>query len=408
MSSESKSDCESLISNSMDIPTLLQEAEKHPDCARLVDELCRQKFAEKYLRISRSFNDGSSDIKDWGKIVEINNATLAEELMQKYGQGISSVRISLGSESNGAAKKIITILNRSNKALKHLKLSSEEPDVFSDVNQPFDNVEYLLLNDKFAKVESKTLKFNEMFPKLKHLQLTGVALSEKGSLGVHFSNLVELGISPSSKRNIFDDDVKELIKMNPQVRKLDLSNIPIELVKFCSENFHDLDSIKLLHVPKNSDQIRFEKVKRVQVDWALENFSHNMDFGQLEEFDINGDTPLIDEWVNFVARHTTLQKYRIQEWIHDKHLKMLIGKHPNLVEASFTLAADVKADTIIAFMQASSYLQKITIWHGKSDNLDYMAPFPSGFEQQIKGKLSYRSHTSLYTELTKKSEFSEN
>lgn len=94
------------------------------------------------------------------------------------------------------------------------------PCIFEIIQKPFNNLESLCV---VACEFGSELPFNRIFPNLKYLKLGKNSYHYTSAIRLHFSALTDLALhDPWSLKKFDQCDVKELLRLNPQLEKLEL------------------------------------------------------------------------------------------------------------------------------------------------------------------------------------------
>lgn len=162
-----------------------------------------------------------------------------------------------------------------------------------------------------------------------------------------------------------EDDIKNMIEKNPQLQSLSLYYTTLNFLQFLSQHLHNLEYLELPYIITHSSyegNINFNSVKRLKVGATSDYFAQNATFEQLQELELDSAPDVSSVWIEFIERITNLTKSNIVEGeICNEELAMLTERVPNLNDASFILAPDIEAETIVAFLQRNINLNRVNL-----------------------------------------------
>lgn len=350
-------DCKLMIFEQLDLADLLELRKMSPYFKELADYIFSRDFASKAIVFHQGFT--YDRLVDQHNVLNLTDVSLIERLFKNYGPMISRLDISFKSDTKNESKEVIDLANRYCTDLKQLHLFSYDQETLDDVNAPFLSVENVLMYGDFRRLGSKTLQLNEIFPNLRTLLLDRLYLFDREETKQKYPKLQYLGLSLKLDE-MLENKIYEMIKKNSQIQNVSLhlgtpryismikNLLPqlenLELHSFSAENFGNftLTTIKKLTVGSNTiDGIIFEALEELQF-----NFSR-----------LDGDN-----WADFIDKHPKLIKLDITgDPIDETLLPKIVGKLPNLIEASFKIGSTNDGEAFVQFLKKSDRFEKLEI-----------------------------------------------
>lgn len=296
-----------------------------------------------------------------GDIIHIFDYDVAVSVLKYFGTYISKLEFDYLYDIKHQLKHMIRLANKHCDNLTYLYLGTHVEDAFEVIDRPFSNVIDLSLLGKFKRIGNESFTMNEMFPKLQNLTLNSFDDSVV-DLDVHFPHLISLDIEFSSN-GPFYNEIKKLIKKNPQIRYLRLNYIYSSFIDFVSKNLENLES---LNIPKIkwvdfTDEIHFKNVKKFEIDYVVGRL--NLTFEEIEEF--HCDPSKFVNWLDFAEKHKKLKKLFLKGggYITNEDLWILAENVHHLTEASFECNSFVELKNLVKFLENSKNLEKLHLSH---------------------------------------------
>lgn len=384
----------------MDILDILSLGEESPQSLPIAQEIYKLKYSDKFIWIDVSYRDPvyikSEFINDPESIIFRKIGT-AGRFLRLFGHLISKIGIT---ESKNIIDDNVpiaeTISLYCSETLKELQFSEMVySDIFKDFEKPFKNLEYLSLWGHFEIVSSEKFNFGELFPAVKTLSLKDVKLDDKIGFVSKLQHLEHLSVTLKLNEHLDDtfgflddNDIMELIKMNPHIHHLTLSSCNRAMLQFVSENMPQLKTLELGEYDEsNSDdqrEINFNNLKSFKMlEFIKGDLLRNIQFENLEELEIRNEKS-DKTWIDAVAQNFHLKKLHIKEpALNNEDLNELarIIAPRDITEltakVNITLPSDTILRTIINFVNGQPQTLKYT-WYVVQDSpsimivLDYL------------------------------------
>lgn len=278
------------------------------------------------------------------------------------------------SAKNGT-KELLKLMSHHSNGLKELVIASGYRNPLKYVDQPFKNVETLTFMGTFKRFNSETLAFNEIFPKLRQLDIIDSSVDDRNSIVLPFKQLESVEMRFNWQDHT-DKCPEQFITLNPQIQRLAIYSSSLWFLDFLSKHSPNLQHLEYgASIDKEhsvyKDIVHFKSVKHLKIIASVENcqrrdaFAEHVTLEQLQDFETIGTSygmwSLSQTWIDFIGRNVHLQKLRINWHINDRILKLLISKVPNVVEAAFTRYSveNANTDLILEFFRTNTNLKRL-------------------------------------------------
>lgn len=349
--------------------TLLAVAQINEYFRGLAANFFKRKYDDKVVEIRSQYDDQKRDIAEYRENLIIERLDVIEKLFKSFGEVISRATLNTGNTfQDKFIERVVKIVSHNSEGLNIFKLYCIDRLLLEYVDEPFRNVEHLILTNRFQNLRSKTLKLNDIFPNLRKLHLKEAHIKNALSLIVPFKHLEQLDVQFGLNYDI--PAVGDLIEKNPQLRKLGMNACSIEFLEFLSVNAPNLDYLTFgLTKPTPSELntvIHFKSVKHLSLGTDYNAFPKNVTFDQLEELQLTGTGSATNLWMNFIKKHVKLNKVEVEWFVLNSQLESLIGNVPNVIEAHFGINTDVQNETIVAFLEGNDQLKRLELNYRES------------------------------------------
>lgn len=354
------------------LPDLLEKARLNEKSRLMAADVYKRKFSHKALHITANSNSINEN-----EIV-IEDLKVLSKMFKYFGHLITIVSIENNGTVNKNFRKILKIINENCDGLKELKLSCIEPqtdsvlnlfsskvNIFEYIRKPFNNVESLRLDGSFFKLKNNKLAFNEMFPNLTKLELKYLQLDDENSLSVSFKYLNFLSLIVQNLND--EENIEELILMNPQITTLGALGVSMKLLHFTSIHLPNLKSLRNLSMRRTYTDylnnvfysVHFENVEYLTVWAAYTELCREVTFGNLKSVWILPDnckrSIMHDIWIEFIKGNTDLGYIESNLILNNRQLKTIIEAFPKLNYALLLLGSTITPDIIYdAFKEAEN------------------------------------------------------
>ncbi|XP_031631982.1 uncharacterized protein LOC116346184 [Contarinia nasturtii] len=325
-------ECLTVIFQYLDLKDLYNVAEADKHFVPVVRSIFSQRYRHKQLVLNLS--DISANVSS--DCIEIPKELNTTAFFEYFGSAILKLKVIGMDWCPNEIKESF---------LKHCTASIVELELvsctycFKGVDQPFENVKHLVINDSTLW----SLWPDQWFPNVIELHLKFKSIHANFLPG-HFPKMTRLDIDDPNMK-ILPRIVDRMIRMNPQLTCLGVQrDYDIEFLRVASESLPHLKHLELF-VPKDGfrssgdQKIHFENVKT----FALAKL-HDADgaavvnmpflFTKLEELFFFGGTGFNDEVLNFIKENKTVKELNMMAFdlnsMTYNDLVLIIRSMPNL------------------------------------------------------------------------------
>lgn len=296
-------------------------------------------------------------------------------------------------ESSGFGQATLDSMSKSvnlhcSDTLKEISIHDKN-SFLEQVTKPFKNVERVELAGQCRRLSSDSLKFNQIFPAMTSLSLVAPNIKFGDQIYHHFPNLIDLQMKLHDwYHEILDQsDVKDILKLNPQIRSMKLSDVKASILRNVNEALPDLEYLAVrnalpcdrFHI-EFDPPITFKNVNTLEIMLAryppwMGYFFKGVKFEKLEEikaiFASESDFERWTEpevefewWYNLVDQnaHTLKQFNAIKGCIYNFDV-MKFTKIPELklTEISFAVCDGVSVGDVLKFLNENQKVKKFHI-----------------------------------------------
>lgn len=364
--------CDSGILEGLDLPNLAIKAATSEHCSNVAAGIFGRKFATKLIRFGNE-QPAISDLET------------ASNILRYFGHLIRKISLQFtynsGTCTNDATVQNRKLLSDINKYCRNslvdfeIRYSDCDPSIFSEIKGPFDKAENVSIHLFHMTAYTDKLKLNEIFPRVRHLELDFDKISDPNFVDGEFRYMDEIAVASGILDESFDEHFKGFLKKNPQIRYV---SVVSPIYRTFHHLFKQLKNLQELHIQQSiredriQDKIFFPNIKRLDIRLAPEEcvLPKRITFGRALE-EITLQCQYIDigtEYFSFLDRYKKIKKLSAGIDLNNKNLLALIGKYPLLSEATFTLRYDVLSDTIIKFVKKSNRLNLLHFYHSSNEN----------------------------------------
>lgn len=342
-------------------------------------------------------------------------------MLRHFGRHFNSLRIVYGhdeewpshdSRGNRRYEKALedAIIFNCRETVTRLCFERCDQYAMNEIEEPFPNAERIAFRD--GDVNLKLGQLNNWFPKMKLLQFFSLNFSNSNSkcLHQHFPLLESFRVFDTL--NLVNRDLKMFIKLNPQLKRLDIGCetgdqtkemiITYDLIAFVSKCLINLESLKLKmnHLYFNEEMepvIHFESLVYLQVECKeFINFDKvKFTSPKLKQLTLIGDPIEVDyEVITKIVTDTKPKQLKIQyTWktfdIGNEHFASITRILPMLREIFIECYwNDELSDAFLAFLVNNETITKlIGVFNFESDDEGKPCPKFCGMRQLFMSKV---------------------
>lgn len=342
---------------------IIHEA-KTKSCSESSIHQFKQKFSDKLF----SFQPSTNDIHDISNTVYVKDVAIFLDLLKTFGNLISKLSLTYSHLVPDQIREINAHVSvNCFKSLSELHIESWGENAFDGLNGTFENLIQLSISGKVQKLNGKSVKLDKFFPNLETLSLQFIHVYDLDVIHRNFPQLENLHVivGRSDSDEFSESNVENLLKNNPQIQRLRLGQANLSFLKKVRKILTKLDTLELptLFMDTVKGDIHFETVKSLSLPMSLDGIPKHLVFGQIEKvhFDCKIDKELDEDCFNFVGNQTNLRKLSTRKcYLNNVGFETLSEKCPKLSEVTVKLSSDVKAVSVLKFLQNEN-LKKISL-----------------------------------------------
>lgn len=224
---------------------------------------------------------------------------ISEKFVQIFGGSISNLIIEFVYIPRRKHREIAEFVNEycSDTLLQFAsKMCTER--TFDGVQKPFKNVTNVIFSGEWMELSENAIGLNALFPEMRYLTLN---YSAGYILEHHYPQLSELNLIAPNRA------YAKLFEMNPQVKKLQITECFAEFLYIASVKLPNLESL-IFDMPKDlqdyrEPMVQFESLKNVSItDFYHYLRADKIAFRNLERLELFVDENIDDELINFLKR----------------------------------------------------------------------------------------------------------
>lgn len=363
----------------MEFRDLLSFAETNHFFADLAATIFKQKHSQKVIKFSFPHKNKhrfatNDDIYETDDTIYVKNVSSIFQTLKYFGRSILKLKIQYVTDKfdQHFVSSISEAINiHCSDRLTQLDIQTSSPYFFDGISKPFSNVEYVQLNGHFASLETSTMNFIEIFPSIRRLSLTFVHLQNQQNMDWTIPLLEDLHVTTRYCREaagLFESELEEILRKNPQIQKLSLSGISQEFLSTkLNTILPDLENLKILSKNRihtrdfHRQQVIFKNMKSFSTYWEMEHFPFNVEFKNLTELNVaDSFESKYNWWIEYLDNNENLKRFNINLGeISDDDLTKLTDKKLNLEEVSLVLSRRVADRTVVNFVEKNDKMKRI-------------------------------------------------
>lgn len=309
-------------------------------------------------RVTEQFEEGQHQLT-------ISDYQLAVNVLKYFGDIFQSVKFSYDWLTQKIRVNQMTqhIGEYCSKSLKQLDLEMRH-DLLEKFTDPFEAVEELTIRSRTSSF-NQSIRLNDLFPKLRRLNLVSVDASNNTFINAEFPHLEHFSFHSCDVTN--NGNIRELIRRNPTIRSIEPQARDPSLIAYINQQLPHLENLTLFFDP-GSDAVQFDNVRNLEIaSFETIDSLENLSMPRLESLKMVYKSIHLDEWMAFFRKHTQLQRLHIRE-LHKVHIfnplrnvDQFTADLLNLTDFtidSFQHVVQNQIDSIVAFLENHSKLTR--------------------------------------------------
>lgn len=357
-------ECQLLTLEQLELEELINMAAVNDSFRMLVADVLKRRFGQLFVSLRRQMHatmEKTIEASKDGTLI-IENYDLMLKFVKFLGYTVESLQVDF---SNFDPNRISAISRYISKHcsdtliqldIRNYPRTSE--NVLDIIETAFKNAEEVSFG--FERIGDSFLTLNELFPKVRRLNLENVRIINATFFNETLPHLEHISISFSTSDGIDQKGIAELIEKNPQIQSVQFKQSSYELLKLLSENQPNLHELKIhgtiLNTNGDNGKIRFKNVKHFTIK-SIDNTPEYLTFDQITNLTVEYSKQITDEWINFVVKQTHLIKIEVFSAISDRQVNMITENLRHFEDASINCASDVQVETINKFIQSNHNLK---------------------------------------------------
>lgn len=362
---------------------------------RLIEKELHRRFFSKHVEFCFGHNDKEKRYSDQFHSISIYDESIAVAVLKDLGASIQS--LSLLNETNEELESFVTIPKlveeHCSEWLDELILVGFRQNFFENITKPFKRAKEISLI--FSTVNTHQFSIAHLFPSLRHLKLAYIEMENVSNVVSEYPRLTQLSVAidPSgNKMGLTEEVVINLIRKNPQIRKLALSFGTPDSLNVVAEHLLNLEQLDLhsyTELKEHNFHFHFEHVKIAKIgDFATCKWPTNITFGEkLEELylRLHGTET---KFLEVIERSKNLKKLHIggEQTVNNDVLLRLTHAKLNVTEIHLYLHEHVDTKNIIQLIESDGKLTKVDLVPFLKSQVSKIVP---AIEEHFKNQWKY-------------------
>lgn len=308
-------DIQFLIFSGFKLKDLYKIADAHPNFRAVTADLFRRRYSHLTMDIRETHSIFAEllferEELETGKIV-FRQIKSALKVLKCFGCVIQKINIVNRQIKANESNIISKIINKyGSESLIHLDFGEIKENTFEQFMKPMSKVENLTMTiDKVTKIKIGNLTLNQIFPKLRRLELELNADVDYSFLNYKFPHLEDLEVAVSGASWKQRDPIEGLLKHNPQIRSIRTFFVPRDYPKVINKWLPNLESASFQLFDIGNDTVRMEKLKKISIQ-AVESIQ-NLFLPSVEIIFMKYLPYDFDKWVTFFKNHQSVKKLHL-------------------------------------------------------------------------------------------------
>lgn len=301
----------------LELTTLLKLAQVNSRSLDIAREVARRKYRHSKLKILFDSSRTQTCHESGNDVITIYDLNLALDLLKNFGDCIQSLEFYRGCDdiSDTDIDTFFESLNNyCSKSLIQLGIEFLQVDLFEKFTKPFEALKELTIYSRLDKF-NETRPLNTLFPNLRKWDLFAVKVVNYTFHNSKFEHLEHLSITGDDQkynRNIHF--AKEMIRLHPTIRSVDIRIDDPTLVSFISQQQPNIENLTILRL--GDDIVRLPSLKNlnfINSDENNFNLIEKLRMPRLESLNTYINLADTARWTQFFNNHTQLRSLKIMQ-----------------------------------------------------------------------------------------------
>ena len=252
----------------------------------------------------------------------------------------------------------------SSESLVDVEINIRTEKLLEQITNPLINVENVTFRLNTISLDHHTMRFNEIFPAVRRLNLLSVRNISYDYLDCHMPYLDHVSIERRSYENLIESfSFPGLIVKNPQIRSIDLQGVEHDFIKKMNSLLPKLETLALDICQPWRESIQFENVTTLFLAFATPTV--NLHFPRLQNLYTDGlSNP--DGFAEFLNEHNNLSHLLLKYYLmSDSEFQSITANRPNLVEITLEQKREsrvISSAHIVEFLRNHANVKRFNLF----------------------------------------------
>lgn len=315
------------------------------------------------------------DFEEADNYIRVQYEETAANIVRRFGRNIRKLKMEnvqmSGFIDHRSTRDIYKLLQEHcADTLNQFHFDWMKEDFFEHVSKPFKNVHIVSLDKEVVGLENDRL--NQVFPSMRSLYLNHVQNQNISTLASKYPNLEHLqavyNVNQYHLGYVTETVITEIIRLNPQIKSIDLSNVNGILLQFISNHLKNLEKLTIYNYDdENQIPIYFKYVKIFKIGQCkTQSMPAHITFDEhLEDFEV-GAHPRDRKYIDFILNNKNLKKICITAGspyygLESVDIQRLASANLDVVEMSMMYGMDASVEDFVTLIENCKHLNRLHI-----------------------------------------------
>lgn len=326
----------------------------HPNNYAAAEILYREKYGKVRIMISgRRINDivyHNIETNTFG----LYDFNLTLTVLKLFGHLIPSLRIDYENYTDLEREQINQYINRyCAETVTNIEIGYCRGNEFANLTGPFKNTKNVYL--KFGILNTRNVRFNEIFPNVSHLNLGGILYSDSCCFEHNFTQLEHLDINLFQRAN--HSKLAKILEINSHIRSISIYRCDVDFLKMINEKVPQLESLNILFFDDNyeGEVVHLKDLKKLTFESEHKFDRIPLRLESLEEFRNPGS---FDSWFEIIIQNKHMKKLTIS-YLNYEQLMRIANELQELEEITTWYSSDNLPEEVVEFMETGKNLKRV-------------------------------------------------
>lgn len=337
-----------MIYENLDLKSLINVVKSHPNHQNVASTVVKNELGIKLVE----FKDFGYYGKYYGQH-SAGSSRFLTDILTFFGHLIEIINVDYAYLYAFSIEQLNQIIDDSNlQSLKQIELKNCTENIFKSLPNAFKRAKGVRL---IGTVNSDEINLKELFPEVRKLDINNLQGITPANIEHHFPHLQNMHVEGDATMD--SPSFVQRIRLNPQLRILDISSFSWQGLKQISELLPNLEKLTVFYFEGEvqfDGNIHFPNLKYLYLRELPRNIARiPITCTTLEELYTN----YVDLWFDVVIQNKNLRKISCGE-LTDGQFQRIGDELSNLTELH-TYYQLSNADIVLKFVEASKNLQRI-------------------------------------------------